>query len=194
MCPEIGAPVERTESTPAVSDAQAKAVKADKPVKSVKAAKPAKAVKADKPVKSVKAAKAEVKADKPVKSVKAAKAEVKADKPVKSVKAAKAEVKAEKAKKDGLRKSQVKILQCLANAGKAMTRAQIAEKGGVDTAGCVEWIGSHDPDVRAANDAKHFPSLLSLGLVKFGPQDDVGGRTVPTYEISAEGKTAAAKL
>lgn len=94
-------------------------------------------------------------------------------------------------KKDGLRKPQLRILAALAKRDN-LTRAQIAEKAPVDVATCVEYIGSHDDAIRLANDEKHFPSLLTLGLVK-AKQVDVEGRNVIQYSITAKGRTAVAK-
>lgn len=90
-----------------------------------------------------------------------------------------------------LRKPQARILLALRKAGKGLTRSQIAEKANVDTAGCVEWVGSADDSIRKANDAKHFPSLVSLGYVKFGNND---GSAAAVYEITAKGRAAAEKL
>lgn len=92
-------------------------------------------------------------------------------------------------KKDGLRKPQVRILSALSASKKALSRQQIAVKAPVDAAACVEYIGSHDPVKREANDKKHFPSLISLGLVK-AEQHDVEGRDTVVYSITAKGKTA----
>ena len=89
----------------------------------------------------------------------------------------------------GLRKPQYRILKALAK-GKPLTRAQLAEKAPVDVAACVEYVGSHDEATRKANDKKHFPSLISLGLVRFGNDEDAGAAV---YEITAKGKTAAEK-
>jgi DNA-binding MarR family transcriptional regulator len=94
--------------------------------------------------------------------------------------------------KSGLRKPQIKILLTLAKKDE-VTRAQLAEKAGVDTAGMVEWMGSLNPEKRAANDVKHFPSLLTLGLVK-AEQHDVDGKDTVLYFLSAKGKAAVAKL
>ena len=90
-----------------------------------------------------------------------------------------------------LRKPQARILLALRKAGKGLTRSQIAEKANVDNAGCVEWVGSADDSIRKANDAKHFPSLVSLGYVKFGNND---GSAAAVYEITAKGRAAAEKL
>lgn len=106
--------------------------------------------------------------------------------------AQKADAKASTSGKPGLRKPQYRILKCLAKSPKPLTRAQIAEKAPVDQAACVEYIGSHDGDIRKANDAKHFPSLVSLGLVKH-EQHDVDGRDVVVYMITAKGKAVSEK-
>lgn len=100
---------------------------------------------------------------------------------------------ATKEKKAGLRKPQVRILAWLSKAGKPQTRAQIAEKAPCDVANCVELLGSHNPETRAANDVKHYPSLLSLGFVKL-EKHDVDGKDVMSYSISAKGKAAYEKL
>jgi hypothetical protein len=111
----------------------------------------------------------------------------------KKVKAMTAKPVVEKASNGSLRKPQVRILQCLFKAGKELTRAQIAVKAPVDPAGCVEWIGSHDPDKRAANDVKHFPSLVTLDFIK-QEQHDVDGKDVIVYLLTAKGKAVSAKL
>src|SRR5690242_1633048 len=94
--------------------------------------------------------------------------------------------KAAKANK-GLRAPQVRILQALAKSGKPLSRKEIAEKAPVDLAACVEYIGSADPAIRKANDVKHFPSLVSLGLVK---EERHEGEPV-TYAITAKGRKLA---
>lgn len=91
------------------------------------------------------------------------------------------------APKKDLRKPQYRILKALSKAGKGMTRAQIAEKAPVDTASCVEYLGSHDAAVRKANDAKHFPSLITLGMVKAEEQEE----GAVTYTITAKGRETA---
>lgn len=97
-------------------------------------------------------------------------------------------------KKEGLRGPQVRILKALAKAAqgnqKDLTRAQIAKLAPVDQAACVEYLGSHKEEVRIANDAKHFPSLVSLGLVRFGKEQEGNG---VSYEITATGKKVADK-
>jgi hypothetical protein len=105
-------------------------------------------------------------------------------------KAAAAPAPAKKEAKKGLRQPQVRILAALKKAGKALSRADISQKAPVDPAACVEYIGSNDADVRKANDAKHFPSLISLKLVKFANPDE-GAATV--YEITAAGTQALEK-
>lgn len=95
-----------------------------------------------------------------------------------------------RAKKEGLRKPQVRILQCLSK-GKEMSRADISEKAPVDVAACVEYLGSDDAAVRKANDAKHFPSLISLGFVTHKAYPTEAGGEGPTmYQITAKGRTA----
>jgi hypothetical protein len=124
---------------------------------------------------------------KTVKNAKTTKKSVKTAKTVKSDKAP-------RAKKEGLRKPQIALLKFLAKAKKAFTRSILAEKAEVDVAGCCEWLGAVSEEKRLANDVKHFPSLISLGLVRFAPEEEVNGRAVPTYQITAKGTAAAAKL
>jgi PAB1-binding protein PBP1 len=95
-------------------------------------------------------------------------------------------------KKEGLRVPQVRILQALSDE-KARTKKQIVKDSGVDLAYCTEWIGSNNPDIRAKNDAKHFPSLITLGYVR-AEKMDVDGKDVFVYEITSKGKKIAAKL
>lgn len=99
----------------------------------------------------------------------------------------KATKKAKAAKKaDGLRKPQLRILEALAKSAKPLARKGLAAAAKVDSAGCTEWLGSADDAVRKANDAKHFPSLVTLGFVKAEQQE---GEPV-TYSITAAGRKA----
>lgn len=119
----------------------------------------------------------------------------KAAKPAKAAKAVKKAATngaAPKAKKDGLRGPQVRILTCLSKAKGPLTRNQISEKAPVDVATCVEYIGSTDKDRREANDTKHFPSLISLGLVKYDTHE-VDGRDTIAYTITPKGRTQLEK-
>lgn len=130
----------------------------------------------------------------PTKGAKKATTEVKA--------APKAEVKAPETAKEvatkksgtasGLKRPQERILKFLASQEEAMSRAAIAEFAPVDVAACVEYIGSHIEEKRLANDTKHFPSLISLGYVKFALPVE-GSRGV-VYSITAKGKQIAAKI
>jgi hypothetical protein len=88
---------------------------------------------------------------------------------------------------EGIRKPQARILEALFKAGHPLSRKQIAEKATVDKAWCTEWIGSNDQAKREANDHKHFPSLISLGFVKFSIPGDRGE---VFYEITAAGRKA----
>lgn len=96
-------------------------------------------------------------------------------------------------KKEGLRKAQVRILQFLLKTGKAENRNTISAGAPCDLANCTELLGSHDPEKRAANDVRYFPSLLSLGFVK-AEQHDVDGKDVVQYSLTANGRKTAAKL
>lgn len=93
--------------------------------------------------------------------------------------------------KSELRAPQIRILKAL-KGGKTLTRAQIASKAPVDVATCVEYLGSPDPAIREKNDKKHFPSLVSLGLVR-QEQHDIDNRDVMMYSITAKGTKALEK-
>lgn len=92
--------------------------------------------------------------------------------------------------KTGLRKPQIRILLAMLAAPKPMTRKAIAEKAPVDQAACTELIGALDENVRKANDAKHFPSLLSLGLVS-AEKVDQDGKDVILYSLTTKGTEIA---
>lgn len=87
-----------------------------------------------------------------------------------------------------LRKPQVRVLKALTQSKTALTRKEISEKAEVDVSGLTEWIGSSDQATRKANDKKHFPSLLSLGLVSATEKD--GEPTA--YSITGKGRKALA--
>lgn len=92
-------------------------------------------------------------------------------------------------KKDGLRSAQERILKALARTS-PMTRKLISQKAPCDLANCTELVGSADDDKRKANDIKHFPSLISLGLVRIRIDEEQGSMV----EITAAGKKAAEKI
>lgn len=98
-----------------------------------------------------------------------------------------------KQEKKGLRKPQQRIIAALAKATSPMSRQELAKQAPVDLAMCTEYIGSHDPAVRAKNDAKHFLSLITLGLVK-AKVDLRDDKETVVHELTAAGKKAAAKL
>ena len=106
--------------------------------------------------------------------------------------AAKAATEGGKAKKDGLRKPQIRVLQALAKKD-GLTRAQIAERGNVDLAMLNSYIGAHNEEVRAANDAANFPCLLTLKMVR-DEVHDVDGKDVVHYSLTALGRKAVEKL
>jgi len=140
------------------------------------------------------AAKKTVKNTKSTKSAKATK--VKASKVTKTAKAkAKAPVKTVKTeaktpvKSDGLRKPQVRILQTLAKSSKALNRSEISAQAKVDLANTTELIGANKDEVRASNDAKYYPSLLTLKLVKFAASE-VEGSKGTYFAITPAGKKA----
>jgi len=90
-----------------------------------------------------------------------------------------------------LAKGQIKILQLLAKSGKQLTRKQLITKG-VEPTGLGGHIGLKDPDKRAIQEERDGrKSLLTLKLVKV-QQQDVDGKDVLFYAISATGKQALA--
>lgn len=92
---------------------------------------------------------------------------------------------------NGLRKTQVRVLQVLAKAS-PMTRAKLKEKANVDIS---VVVGCQDDAARAASDAKHnVKSLLTLGYVRFKDRAVEKGMAPETvYEITAPGRKALAK-
>lgn len=97
-----------------------------------------------------------------------------------------------RAKKEGLRKPQVRVLTALNKSSRALNRSQIATKAEVDVATLTEVVGSHDPKVREKNDKrKGWKSLVSLGFVKEAPAEEEGNGTY--YSITAAGKKALEK-
>lgn len=84
-----------------------------------------------------------------------------------------------------IRKPQLRILQALSmNSDRPLSRAEIAEAAQIDIAPLVEYLGSSDPARRAANDAKHFTSLITLGYVKLHMMENEPA----TYSLTANGK------
>ncbi|MFA7162017.1 MAG: hypothetical protein WC083_05550 [Candidatus Methanomethylophilaceae archaeon] len=147
------------------------------------------AVETPAPKKTVKKAAAKKTTEAPKKAAKKA-AKKTAKTPAKKAPVKKSAPAAEKTstkKIEGIRKPQVRILEALFKAGHPLSRKQIAEKATVDTAWCTEWIGSNDQAKREANDRKHFPSLVSLGFVRFSIPGDSGE---VFYEITAAGRKA----
>jgi hypothetical protein len=130
--------------------------------------------------------------DTPVKKTPTKKSPKAAKKTTKKKAAAKQEKKAP-AKKDGLRKPQVRVLKALGKSKKPLSRAAVADKAPVDRACCVEYIGSPDADVRKRNDKKKFPSLVTLGLVK-QEQHDIDGKDTIVHSLTSKGRKALAKL
>lgn len=98
-----------------------------------------------------------------------------------------------RAKKEGLRKPQERILLALAKYGE-LTRSEIAAKAPVDNAFCTELVGSRKPEVREKNDVKHFPSLISLDLVRATDHENSEGKMVVGFSLTAKGKKEAEKL
>lgn len=93
-------------------------------------------------------------------------------------------------KKDGLRKPQIRVLECLAKAQTPITRKQIAEQASVDNSSLSGYIGAFDTALREADDkAKGWKSLISLGYVKVGVDEELG----MVHSISATGRKALEK-
>lgn len=86
-----------------------------------------------------------------------------------------------------LRVPQRRILAILAGAKAPLDRKRIARDAKCDEAGLTEHLGSQNETKRKANDTKHFPSLLTLEMVKSADTDD---GTV--YTITAKGRKAVA--
>jgi hypothetical protein len=97
---------------------------------------------------------------------------------------------ADKAGTPALRKPQLRLLAAASKAKGPLTRKQLAAAAEVDLAGCTEWVGSMDPETRKANDAKHFPSLLSRGYLKAEEHDLGDGKTENRLAITANGRKA----
>ena len=94
------------------------------------------------------------------------------------------------AKKEGLRKPQLRVLATLAKVKTLLSRKEVSEKAKVDKASLTEYLGSADEETRLANDAKHFKSLVSYGYVKQEVYV-VEDREVVHYKITAAGRKAA---
>src|SRR5262245_41245836 len=88
-----------------------------------------------------------------------------------------------------LRAPQLRVLQCLAREGRPLTRKEIAELAPTDQDGLTTHLGSSDPEVRAKNDQRRWPSLLSLGLVRAEE-----GEQGTVYSLTPKGKAALKKL
>jgi len=92
--------------------------------------------------------------------------------------------------KTELRAPQVRLLLAL---DFPMNRADWAKSAKTDKAQCTEYVGSLNPEIREANDVKHFPCLISLKLIKVKFEDE-NGKTVAYFDRTAKGKKMAAKL
>lgn len=99
----------------------------------------------------------------------------------------KASSKAPVKKVEGLRKPQVRILEFLSKCKGGQDRKTIAAKAPVDYATLTEYVGSANPEKRAENDTKHFPSLITLKYVKV-EKEDVDGKDVLLFSITALGR------
>jgi DNA-binding MarR family transcriptional regulator len=90
-------------------------------------------------------------------------------------------------KATGLRKPQIRVLECLAKANRSFNRSDISAEAKVDQAMLVEYVGSLDEERRAKNDKK-FPSLLTLKLVAVSSPEN--GARGAYYKITAAGRKA----
>jgi hypothetical protein len=91
-----------------------------------------------------------------------------------------------------LRKPQIRILKCLAD-GRARTKPQIVKDARVERGWCTSYLGSNDPEKRAYNDTREFPSLLTLGYIR-SETVDAGGKDIYVYEITDKGRKVAARF
>ena len=91
-----------------------------------------------------------------------------------------------------LRRPQVRVLQALAKANRGFNRAEISEKGNVDRPMLNSYLGAHDEEVRAANDEKNYPCLLTLKFVHYVPSEAENGGG-HYYGITAAGRKALEK-
>lgn len=91
-----------------------------------------------------------------------------------------------------LRKSQRRILELLSKSKYGMTREELAKKGELNLPWMSYWLGSLNADTRMDRDASHFPSLLTLKLIKYH-EEDVNNRDVQVWSLTALGKRAVGK-
>jgi hypothetical protein len=89
---------------------------------------------------------------------------------------------------DGLRDSQVRVLQVLSKAKEPLSRTEIKDKAELSSS--ILQIGSPDLDLRKTNDKDHYPSLLSLKMIS---EEEVEGKRGQCYSITAKGKAAVKK-
>lgn len=96
--------------------------------------------------------------------------------------------KAETTGKVEIRKPQRRVLEWLVTTGNSATRKEIAAGAKVDQAALTEYLGSTDDAKRLANDAKHFPSLVTLGLVVASAIEGADGRDATAYAATKAGR------
>lgn len=108
-----------------------------------------------------------------------------------------------RAKKEGMRKAQVRILRALGKAGVPLSKLQICEKVAKEfptaakfTAWMTDPIGGADPEARKVAEEKNgYPSLLTLKYIRsLKSQSEEGDREVTVYEITALGKKTLQSL
>jgi hypothetical protein len=86
----------------------------------------------------------------------------------------------------GLGKPAIRVLQCLAKSKSPLTRAEIAEKAPVDIAWVSLFVGFKDGREGGKDD------LVAMGAAKV-TQQDVNGRDVLHYSITAKGRQVLEK-
>lgn len=89
------------------------------------------------------------------------------------------------AKEKGLGAPAIRILTALSKAKGKMTRAEICEKGTIDPAWAKKWLGFKD-----GREGTH--DLVKPGYIKV-EQQEIDGRDVLTYSITAKGRQALEK-
>lgn len=103
--------------------------------------------------------------------------------------------KAPRAKKDGLRKPQVRALAALAKLkeGQTLGRAGLSDAAKIDPAWVSATVGSADAESRAACEARNgYKCLITLGFAK-SKVIDVEGKKEAAYSITPAGRKALEK-
>jgi hypothetical protein len=104
--------------------------------------------------------------------------------------AAPAVERAPRAKKEGLRKAQVRILEVLKKVGVPLNRNDLMEKAKIDPAWLYHFVGPTKPETQARTGVK---PLTDYGFVKLGTVEVTDGKTENTVAITAAGKQGLEK-